>query len=281
MDEKRERINPNHKKLSVSRQCALLGLPRSSWYYQSARPESAQNLKLMADIDRQYLKTPTYGVARMTAQLRRDGHQVGPKRTRRLMRKMGLQAIYPRPRLSQPGDEPRRFPYLLKGLQINAPNQVWATDITYIPLKNGYAYLTAVMDWHSRYVVSWELSRSLDSDFCVKTLRRALAVARPAIFNSDQGSQFTSRLFTGVLEASGVQISMDGRGRCFDNIFVERLWRTVKYEEVYLHEYASFESAKEGLTKFFRDYNNTRLHQALGYRTPAEIYFDREAASAV
>ena len=271
LEDKRGLVEPGQGRISVARQCELLGLPRSSYYYE-ARPESACNLMLMDLIDRQYLRTPFYGVPRMTAWLRMQNHAVNPKRVRRLMRKMGLEAIYPKRRLSVKNPAHRVYPYLLRGLAISRPGQVWATDITYIRLRRGFAYLVAILDWFSRYVVAWDLSLSLEAEFCVSTLDRALETSKPEIFNSDQGSQFTSEAFTKRLEAAGVSISMDGRGRVFDNIFVERLWRSVKYEEVYLKDYGDVLEARAGLTGYFRFYNEERLHQSLGYRTPAVVY---------
>lgn len=255
----------------MARQCELLGLSRSGLYYQ-LRPENDENLELMRLLDEQYTTTPFYGVARMTAWLRAQGFTVNPKRVRRLLRLMGLEAVYPKPRLSIANHQHKVYPYLLKGLAISRPNQVWATDITYIRLARGFAYLVAVMDWFSRRVLSWELSVNLDADFCVRALERALERGRPDMFNSDQGSQFTSAAFTGVLLALDVAISMDGRGRVFDNIFIERLWRSVKYEEVYLKDYAGVEEARYGIGRYFDFYNNERLHQSLGYRTPTAVY---------
>lgn len=257
--------------MSVRRQCALLGLNRSSWYLQPAR-ETAANLAYMRLIDEQYLRRPEYGSRRMAVWLVRQGHGVNRKRVQRLMRLMGLEAIYPKPRLSAPGVEARIYPYLLRNVAIVRPNQVWSTDITYVPLPGGFVYLTAVLDWYSRYVLSWELSASLDGGFCLSALESALAVATPEIFNTDQGSQFTSRAFTGRLEQAGIAISMDGRGRALDNVFVERLWRSVKYEEVYLHEHATVELLGAGLESYFQHYCHERPHQALGYRTPGEVY---------
>ena len=265
-------LEPNHADVSLRRQCRLLGMSRSSAYYHPG-PQNAMNLRLMELIDRQYTATPFYGVPRMTEWLRRDGWRVNPKRVRRLMRRMGLEAIYPKKRLSIPDKEHRVYPYLLRGLDINRPDQVWASDITYIRLTGGFVYLTVVMDWHSRYVLAWELSNTLDATFCVDALKRALTISKPGIFNSDQGSQYTSEAFTGVLQKAGVSISMDGKGRVFDNIFVERLWRTVKYEEVYLKDYASMPQTRESLERYFRFYNHERPHQALAWRTPAEKYF--------
>lgn len=211
----------------MSRQCALLGLPRSSLYYAPAG-ESEENLRLMRLLDEQYTRAPFYGVRRMVAWLQAQGEPVNDKRVRRLLRLMGLEAVYPRPRTSTPHPGHRVYPYLLRGVAIRRPNQVWSADITYVPLRRGFAYLVAVMDWYSRYVVSWELSVTLEAAFCCEALERALRRGRPEVFNTDQGGQFTSREFTGLLEGAGVSISMDGRGRCLDNIFVERLWRTVK-----------------------------------------------------
>ena len=234
----------------------------------------------MQIIDEQYTQTPFYGVERMTAWLRREGHPVNPKRVRRLMRQMGLEAIYPRRKrsLSRPDDSHRVYRYLLGDLEIVRPNQVWAADITYIRMWRGWLYLTAILDWHSRYVVSWELSNTLDAEFCVEALQRALRSAKPQIINTDQGCQFTSRGWTDLLERSGVAISMDGKGRVFDNIFVERLWRTVKVENVYLHDYETPAEARLGLGRYFEFYNFDRPHQALGYRTPAEVYGDAGAS---
>ena len=220
-------------------------------------------------IDEQYTRTPFYGVPRMTAWLRPQGYKVNPKRVRRLMRHMGLTAVHPKPWLSKPVKEHKKYPYLLKDLVIDRSDQVWSADITYIRLRKGFIYLVAIMDWHSRYVLSWEVSTTLDKEFCL----RALELSSPDIFNSDQGSQFTSLEFTGLLECLGIAISMDGRGRVFDNIFVERLWRTVNYEEVYMKSYESVAEARQSLAKYFHFYNTERLHESLGYQTPQEVYF--------
>ena len=268
-------IEAGHPQISVWRQCELLGLSRSSLYY-TPRGEDVHNECLMRRIDEQYTRRPFYGVRRMTAWLRKQGEQVNPKRVRRLMRLMGLEAIYPKRRLSLSNKEHRHYPYLLRGVTIDRADQVWGADITYIRQGRGFAYLVAVMDWFSRRVLSWRLSRSLDADFCVRALADALQMGTPEIFNSDQGCQFTSEAFTGVLEGAGILISMDGRGRVFDNIFVERLWRTVKYEEVYLRDYADLPEARRSLREYFAFYNEERLHQALGYKTPAEVYFGRD-----
>lgn len=272
VEQKRALIEPGDAALSVARQCQLLDLARSSYYYQPGS-ESEENLRLMHLIDKQYTRTPFYGSRRMTAWLRTEGYEVNRKRVQRLMQVMGIEAIYPKPRLSQ-GAEHRVYPYRLRGVTIERPRHVWSADITYIRLRTGFLYLMAILDWYSRYVVSWELSNSLDVHFCLAALDRALQSVRPEIFNSDQGAQFTSHAFTDRLAAAGVQISMDGRGRVFDNIFVERLWRTVKYEEVYLHEYDHGWAAWQGLDRYFQFYNHERLHQALNYQTPAAVYFN-------
>ena len=274
-------IEPEGGPLSVRDQCWLLGISRSAMYYAPQGP-SAEDLSLMRLLDEQYTRTPFYGVERMTAWLHRQGLQMGHNRVRRLLRLMGLEAIYAKPHLSQPGGpEHRIYPYLLGGLTITRPNQVWATDLTYIRLRQGFVYLTAILDWFSRYVLSWALSTTLDAWFCVEALRQALRQAKPEIFNTDQGSQFTSESFTGVLKKAAVAISMDGKGRVFDNIFVERLWRTVKYEEVYLNDYGDADEARDGLGRFFGFYNHERPHQSLGYRTPEEIHFGLELPSHI
>ena len=223
-------------------------------------------------IDRQYLMTPFYGVRKMAAWLKSQSHRVNRKRVQRLMRLMGLTAIYRRPRTSVPAKGHTIYPYLLRNMEITRPNQVWATDITYIPMSRGFLYLVAIIDWYSRYVISWRLSNTLDADFCVAALEEALRKGKPDIFNTDQGSQFTGEAFTGLLKQHGVRISMDGKGSYRDNLFIERLWRTVKYEEVYLHAYQDGREARNSLGNYFRFYNAERPHQALGYRTPAEVY---------
>jgi putative transposase len=274
LEAKREAVAWDHPHIPVTRQCALLGLSRSSLYYRR-RGESAANVYLMRLIDVQFTRTPFYGVPRMTDFLRRQGHRVNPKRVRRLMRLMGLEAVYPKPKrgLSRPDGAATRYPYLLRDVAVVRPDQVWAADITYVPLVRGWAYLVAILDWFSRYVVAWEVSPTLEAAFCVAALEEALATGRrPEIFNSDHGSQFTSEAFTGVLEGAGVAISRDGRGGLFDNIFVERLWRSVKYEEVYLKAYEGLAGARSGLGGYFGFYNHQRPHQGLGYRIPAEVY---------
>jgi putative transposase len=269
---KRELIEPAHAQISIARQCALVGLPRSTYYYE-AQGESPENLLLMRLLDKQYTDTPYYGVRRMTAWLRSQGYSVNHKRVARLMQTMGIEAIYPKPHLSQAHPAHRVYPYLLRGVAITRVNQVWSTDITYIRLHGGFIYLVAVMDWFSRYVLSWAVSITMDVSFCLEALDQALAVAQPEIFNSDQGAQFTSIDFTSRLAAAGIQISMDGRGRALDNVFVERLWRTVKYEEVYLKDYETPREAIQGLATFFVRYNERRQHQSLEYQTPAAVYF--------
>jgi len=269
--EKRRMIEPMNEEIPIYRQCELLELSRSSYYYTSAG-ESEYNLELMRLIDEQYTRTPFYGTRKMTVWLRRQGYKVNRKRVQRLMRLMGIEAIYPKKRLSISSNENKKYPYLLKGLSIKEPDHVWSTEITYIRMSRGFLYLVAIIDWYSRYVLSWELSNTLDTEFCLKALERALRVSKPEIFNSDQGSQFRSKEFTGRLEDVGIQISMDGRGRVFDNIFIERLWRSLKYEEVYLHSYETVREAKESIGRYFSFYNTERLHESLGYRTPEEIY---------
>jgi putative transposase len=257
--------------VSIARQCELAGLARSSYYYRAVG-EAEGNLLLMRLLDEQYTRTPYYGIRRMTAWLQAAGHEVNHKRVARVLRRMGLQAIYPKPRLSQGGPEHKIYPYLLDGLAIRRPNQVWGTDITYIRLRHGFVFLVAIMDWFSRYVLAWEVSVTMDTSFCLSALDLALSQGKPEIFNSDQGSQFTSEDFTSRLQNVGIRISMDGRGRVFDNIFVERLWRTVKYEEVYLKDYESVTFAIASLGAYFSFYNRERLHQSLGYRTPLSVF---------
>lgn len=265
-------IEPAHPQLSIRQQCELIGLPRASFYYQPVQ-ETPLNLELMRRIDQQYTRTPFYGWPRMTIYLRRQGYEVNPKRVRRLMQQMGLQAVYPKPHISQSVPGHQVYPYLLRGLKIVRPLHVWSADITYVSLPQGFMYLMAILDWYSRYVVAWALSNTLDACFCVEALDRALTQGLPDIFNTDQGVQFTSHAFTTPLEQAGIRISMDGRGRCFDNIFVERLWRTVKYEDLYLKDYSTVLALEEGLTHYFTFYNQERPHQSLDYRTPAEVHF--------
>lgn len=260
-----------HPEVSIRRQCELLGVNRAGLYYEPAG-ESEQNLLLMRLMDEQYTRAPFYGSRRMTAWLATRGFEVNRKRISRLMELMGIEAVYPRPQLSQPGEGHRIYPYLLRGVTVERVNQVWSTDITYIRMAHGFVYLVAVMDWFSRFVLSWSLSLTMEIDFCIAALKSALRRGRPEIFNSDQGSQFTSEKFTAELDAKEIAISMDGRGRCMDNIFIERLWRSLKYEEVYLKDYESVEEARCGIARYFRFYNQERLHQSLDYQTPATIY---------
>lgn len=271
MSEKRQRIESGYDQIPVRRQCALVGLPRASFYYQP-RPITALEERLLRLIDEIYTRCPFYGVRRITAWVRRQGDEVNPKRVRRLMQRMGIQALYPRRTLSLPAPGHTKHPYLLRDLVIERPDQVWATDITYVRLASGFVYLTVIMDWFSRAVLSWEVSTSLETRFCLSALEHALTIGRPTSFNTDQGSQVTSTEFTERFLDAGVLISQDGRGRVFDNIFVERLWRSVKYEEVYLKAYQTVREAKESLGHYFRFYNTERLHEALGYRTPCEVY---------
>jgi putative transposase len=279
VEEKRMCIESNHPQLSIRRQCDLFGLNRSSLYYEPV-PVGEEDLLIMREIDEIYTKFPSYGVPRMTRELKNRGYPVGKKRVRRLMHEMNIQAIYPKPNLSKPRKDHPVYPYLLKDLKIIAPNQVWCTDITYIRVRRGFVYLVSIMDWYSRFVLSWEVSINLDVDFCLRALEGAFRHGLPSIFNSDQGSQFTSLSFTGILEKKEILISMDGRGRVYDNIFIERLWRSVKYEEVYLRDYEDIHEAREGLSRYFELYNNERLHQSLDYRTPASVYFERKEVRA-
>lgn len=272
MNAKRALIDVAHPELSLRRQCDLLGLNRSAWYY-TPTSESPENLHLMRLIDEQYTRTPFYGWPRMTAYLREDlGLVVNHKRVQRLMQMMGIQALYPKPRTTVPDASHRIYPYLLRGVAITYPNQVWSADITYIPMAQGFMYLVAILDWFSRYVVTWQLSNTLDGLFCLDALQAALQQRQPEIFNTDQGVQFTASAFTQTLTQAGVRISMDGRGRALDNIFIERLWRTVKYEHIYLMDYATVPELEAGLQSYFRFYNHERRHQSLDYRTPASVY---------
>jgi putative transposase len=272
-------IEIGHADLSVVRQCELLGISRSGLYYEPVGP-NAEDLELMRLLDEQYTRIPFYGVRKMTAWLHSLGSTVGVKRVRRLLRLLGLEAIYRKPRLSLGGPEHRKFPYLLRGVPIVRVNQVWSTDITYIRLRQGFVYLVAIMDWYSRCVLAWGLSNTLDAAFCVDALKQALRRGCPEIFNTDQGAQFTCEDFLAVLEGAQVRISMDGRGRVFDNIFVERLWRSVKYEEVYLHDYDTVSDAQTGLGRYFPFYNDERMHEALAYQTPSAVHWRSSLAGA-
>ena len=267
-------IDPLNQQLSISRQCEMADVSRSSYYYQPT-PISQEELELMRKIDELYLQNPSSGSRTISRQLDRQGITANRKRVQRLMRLMGIEAVYPKPRTSRPHPQHKVYPYLLRELTINRPNQVWATDITYIPMARGFMYLVAIMDWHSRKVLSWRISNTLETAFCVQALEEALSrYGRPEIFNTDQGAQFTSNAFTKVLEDNHVAISMDGRGRCQDNIFVERLWWTLKYQYIYLHSFDSGNSLRRGLTDWIRYYNHERGHSSLDNRTPDEVYYN-------
>ncbi len=273
-------VEPGHPTLSVVRQCELLGLPRSSYYYEPAAA-SAEDLRLMRLIDEQYTRQPVYGSRRMTVWLREDcQEEINRKRVQRLMRVMGLEAIYPKPRLSMAGRNHKVFPYLLRDVPISRVNQVWSTDITYVPMPQGFMYLAAVLDWYSRYVIAWRLSNTLDGEFCLEMLEEALSQGRPEVFNTDQGVQFTAEAWTGRLLSAGVAVSMDGKGRCLDNVWVERLWRTVKHEELYLKRYETVPLLQAGLKGFFPFYNEERRHQSLDYLTPGAVYREGQRRAA-
>jgi putative transposase len=264
-------VEPQHPELSVRRQCALLGLSRSSLYYEPAA-ETAENLRLMRLLDAEYTAHPFLGSRRLTKWLVEQGEEVNRKRIQRLLRLMGLEAIYPKLKLSAGRAGHRIYPYLLRNVRIERPDQVWSTDITYVPLTSGFMYLAAIIDWYSRYVLAWRLSNTLDGSFCLEMLEEALRSGQPEVFNTDQGVQFTAQAWTGRLESAGVAVSMDGKGRCLDNVFVERLWRSVKYEDIYLWRYETVPQLQQGLGRYFSYYNEERLHQSLDYRTPAVIY---------
>jgi len=264
-------IDQQHTRISISRQCQLLGISRSSYYYRPAG-ESKENLAIMRLIDEQYLQTPFFGYRQMTRWLRRQGHHINRKRIARLMRLMGLQGAVPGPHTSHPHPQDKIYPYLLKGMQLSHANLVWSTDLTYVPMLSGFMYLTAIIDWYSRYVIAWGLSNTMDVDSSVEVLDEALRYSQPVIFNSDQGSQFTSPVFTSRLLEHDILISMDGRGRALDNVFIERLWRSVKYEEIYLNDYQSVSELMAGLDRYFKFYNHQRPHSALGEQTPAEMH---------
>jgi putative transposase len=262
----------NHEQISVSRQCELLGLNRSTLYYRAVGFDE-YTLRLMHRLDELYTEHPYYGVRRMTACLCKEGEEVNEKRIRRLLRLLGLEAIYPKPNLSKPNREHVIYPYLLRGVEIVRKDQVFSADITYIRLSKGFVYLVAVIDWFSRYVLDWQVSTSLEAEFCIETLERVLNKSKPEIFNTDQGSQFTSPRFVKPLVSHGINVSMDGRGRALDNVFVERLWRSLKQEKVYLESFKTVSDAQKGINEYFDFYNHRRPHQSLDYKTPAEIYF--------
>ena len=269
-------VEPANPDLSIGKQCGLLSISRSSFYYQP-KGETAMNLMLMRQIDAQFLETPFFGVRQMTWHLRNEGHLVNQKRIRRLMRLMGFMPIYQKPNTSKAAKGHKTYPYLLKGLRVTRPNQVWAADITYLPMRRGFLYLVAIMDWHTRKVLAWRISNTLEADFCVEALNEAIArFGSPEIMNTDQGSQFTSFAWTDRLRQSGVRISMDGKGRFLDNIFVERLWRSLKYECVYLHAWETGSEAKAGVGKWIEFYNHHRPHSALGGKPPAVVYWLRK-----
>ena len=271
VDARRALVGRHIDQLSICRQCELIGLSRSTFYLPPAT-ESGANLRLMRLIDEQYLETPFYGSRRMTAFLTRRGEAVNRKRVQRLMRLMGLEALHPRPRTAVASPDSRAYPYLLRDRVLTRVDEVWSSDITYVPMRRGFMYLTAVIDWYSRYVLSWRLSNTLEGRFCLEALDEALQRGRPEIFNTDQGSQFTARDYTGRLEEAGIAVSRDGRGRALDNVFVERLWRSVKYEDIYIKDYERVSELESGLTAYFRFYDEDRLHQSLGYQTPGEVY---------
>jgi putative transposase len=272
LERRRQMIEPEHSPLSIARQCELVSISRSSFYYRPTG-ETPLNLELMRLIDAQFLETPWYGSRQMARHLRREGYTVGRKRVRRLMAKMGLAPIYQRPRTTVPHPEHQVYPYLLRDLAIDRPNQVWCADITYIPMRRGFLYLVAIMDWMSRKVLAWRVSNTMDVEFCLEALEEALArFGKPEIFNTDQGSQFTSPRFTGVLQDGGIRISMDGRGRWMDNVFIERLWRSLKYECVYLHAFETGAELRTGLSRWIGYYNDRRPHSTLAGRTPNEAY---------
>lgn len=265
-------LEKNHQNISLKRQCELLGMARSTAYYQKhSEPDDEDLLKALDEI---YTSCPFYGKRKMVVELRKKGFFIGIKKVRRLMKKLGLMSIYRKPKTSEPHPLHRKYPYLLRGVKIDRSNQVWGTDITFIRMQQGWVYLVAILDWYSRYVLGFGISITMEKEFCIEALEQSLKSAKPEIFNSDQGSQFTSHEFTEKLEEHGIRISMDGRGRCLDNIFTERLWKSVKYEEVYLKSYGTVQEAKESLQNYFDFYNNRRPHQSLNYKTPAEIYFN-------
>lgn len=273
--EKKQCIEAGHPVLSIQRQCNLIGLSRSSYYRKGhAGQEPPENLEIMGFIDKEYMNHPFYGSRQMCNALRRKGYKINRKRVQRLMHKMGIQSIAPKPDTSKAHPQHKIYPYLLRNFDVTLADQVWCSDLTYIRLANGFVYLTAVMDWYSRYVLSWELSVVMDNEFCVSALERALRChGMPCIFNTDQGSQYTSQEFTSILKNKGIKISMDGKGRAMDNIFIERLWRSVKYEEIYVKEFQSVEHLRRSLKKYFDFYNYERPHQSFDGQTPAEVYY--------
>jgi putative transposase len=279
VSEKRSRIDPAHKQLSISRQCELIDLPRSGYYRPGMQGEGTENLELMRLIDEEYMRHPFYGARKIRKWLNSQGYGVNRKRVQRLMQLMGIASIAPKPNTSKGNKAHKAYPYLLRGLDINRPDQVWCSDVTFIRMRGGFVYLTAVMDWHSRFVLSWEVSVTMDDDFCVSALQSAIRKhGTPDISNTDQGVQFTGKAYTGVLKDNGIRISMDGKGRWMDNVFIERLWRSVKYEEIYIREYDSVTDLVQRLKQYFNFYNFERPHQSLDGKTPAELYFGTAAA---
>ena len=272
LTQKRSLIERGNQELSINRQLELINLSKSSYYYNPI-PETPLNLTLMEFIDKVYLKYPFYGSRRMTAVLKNEGFNVNRKRVIRLMKLIGIKAIYPQPKLSKRNEINEKYSYLLNGINVTEPNHVWSSDITYIPLKNSFLYLTVIIDWATRYVLSWRLSNTMDVHFCIETIEEALKINQPKIFNSDHGSQYTSKEFLDILKKQNVKISMNGKGRCLDNIFVERFWRSIKYEEVYLKRYETCKEAHQGLDSYIKFYNTSRPHQSLNYKTPKECYF--------
>lgn len=264
-------IDVNHPELSICEQLSLLAVSKTAYYYEAV-PENSEDLLYMEEMDKLYTEHPYYGSRRMVVELKKKGYIVNRKRVTRLMKKMGIEAIYPKPNLSKANKEHQKFPYLLNNFKASAPDQVWSVDITYIPLRTGFLYLVAIIDWYSRYVLSWRLSNTLDVGFCLEALEEALEKGTPEIFNSDQGVQFTSDAFTSILKRRGIQISMDGKGRALDNIFIERLWRSVKYEDVYIKRYEDGPEAYRGISLYMVFYNNNRPHQSLDYKTPQEVH---------
>ncbi|MFH1309926.1 MAG: IS3 family transposase [Candidatus Omnitrophota bacterium] len=271
IEERLPLIDDNHQRLSIRSQCELLSISRATYYYRP-RPEKDDTFELMNLLDEEQTRRPFYGVRRMREFLNHEGYDVGKDRVRTLLRRMGLEAIYPKKNLSLKRKDHKIYPYLLRGVKITRPNQVWSSDITYVRLREGFAYLVAIIDWFSRYVISWNIGNTLDTDLCVEALEESLTYGKPETFNTDQGSQFTSKKFTEKLKDNKIKISMDGRGMMFDNIFIERLWRTVKYEDVYIKGYETIPETRTGLGEYFEFYNNERYHQSLDYRTPWEEY---------
>lgn len=277
LDDRRACIDGSNTQLSISRPCELIGLSRSSRYYKAVAVDT-ETLALMNAIDRKYTELPFYGILKMTVAMNEQGFKVNHKKIARLMRFMGIHAIYAEPKLSIPGNNHDIYPYLLTNVSITSANHVWSTDITYVPMLKGFMYCVAVIDWYSRYVLAWNISNTQDADFCLSVLNEALRSETPRIFNTDQGSQFTSTTFTQRLQDANISISMDGRGRALDNVFIERLWRSLKYEDLYLHNYSDATALRDGMTQYFEFYNHRRYHQALNYQTPAAVYFQRSSS---